>query len=41
MGYWYGLYPAHQWVFRKMLKGIARQCRARVLIGPEMVTAGE
>jgi uncharacterized protein YbjT (DUF2867 family)/uncharacterized protein YndB with AHSA1/START domain len=41
MGYWYGLYPAHQWVFRRMLEGIASQCRARVLIGPEMIAAGE
>lgn len=37
MGYWYGLYPAHQWVFRDMLKGIARQCRARIILGPEMI----
>jgi uncharacterized protein YbjT (DUF2867 family) len=41
MGYWYGLYPAHQWVFRRMLKGIARQLNARILIGPEMITGNE
>ncbi len=39
LGYWYGLYPAHQWVFRDMLKGIARQSGARVLLGPEMIDA--
>jgi uncharacterized protein YbjT (DUF2867 family) len=37
LGYWYGLYPAHQWVFRDMLKGIARQCAAPVILGPEMI----
>jgi uncharacterized protein YbjT (DUF2867 family) len=37
--YWYGLYPAHQWVFRSMLKGIARQIGSRVYIGPETVPA--
>ena len=37
LGYWYGLYPAHQWIFRDMLKGIARQCRAAVILGPEMI----
>ena len=26
--YWYGLYPLHQWVFKGMLRGIARACRA-------------
>jgi uncharacterized protein YbjT (DUF2867 family) len=34
LAYWYGLYPAHQWVFRDMLKGIARQSGARVVLGP-------
>ena len=37
MGYWYGLKPAHGWVFRDMLTGIARQARARVLLGPEAI----
>ena len=37
LAYWYGLYPAHQWVFRGMLKGIARQSGANVLFGPEMI----
>ena len=37
LGYWYGLYPAHQWVFRDMLKGIARQCQAAVILGPDMI----
>ena len=37
LGYWYGLYPAHQWVFRDMLKGIARQSGARIVLGPEMI----
>jgi uncharacterized protein YbjT (DUF2867 family) len=39
LGYWYGLYPAHQWVFRNMLRGIARQSGARVVLGPEMINA--
>jgi uncharacterized protein YbjT (DUF2867 family) len=38
LGYWYGLFPAHQWVFRRMLKGIASQCHARILTGPETIT---
>jgi hypothetical protein len=37
LGYWYGLYPAHQWVFRDMLRGIARQSGAKVALGPEMI----
>ncbi|MEE4114041.1 MAG: SDR family oxidoreductase [Desulfobacteraceae bacterium] len=37
LGYWYGLYPAHQWVFRDMLKGIARQSGVRISRGPEMI----
>ena len=37
LGYWYGLYPAHQWVFRDMLKGIARRSGATVVRGPEMI----
>ena len=37
LGYWFGLYPAHQKVFRDMLTGIARQCRATVIAGPEMI----
>ena len=39
LGYWYGLYPAHRWVFRDMLKGIARQSGARVVLGPELINA--
>jgi len=38
LGYWYGLFPAHQWVFRRMLKGISSQCHARILTGPETIT---
>jgi len=41
LGYWYGLYPAHQWVFRDMLKGIARQSGARILLGPEMIPVAQ
>jgi uncharacterized protein YbjT (DUF2867 family) len=41
LGYWYALYPAHQWVFRDMLKGIARQSGANVLLGPEMIPVGQ
>jgi uncharacterized protein YbjT (DUF2867 family) len=37
LGYWYGLYPAHQWVFRDMLRGIARQSGASVVLGPEVI----
>ena len=39
LGYWYGLYPAHQWVFRDMLKGIARQSGSRIVFGPELINA--
>jgi hypothetical protein len=35
LAYWYGLYPAHQWVFRGLLKGIADRCGTRVIEGPE------
>ncbi len=27
--YWYALYPAHQWVFAGMLRGIAAACKAK------------
>lgn len=37
LGYWYGLYPAHQWVFRSILRGIAKQCGSRIIMGPETI----
>jgi uncharacterized protein YbjT (DUF2867 family) len=36
--YWYSLYPAHQWLFRGMLRAIARAVRKPVLRGPERFT---
>jgi len=33
--YWYSLYPFHQYVFKGMLKGIARSVGKRVLDGPD------
>jgi uncharacterized protein YbjT (DUF2867 family) len=38
LGYWFSLYPAHQWVFHGMLKGIARHCHAPILWGPERIS---
>jgi uncharacterized protein YbjT (DUF2867 family) len=32
--YWYGLYPLHQWVFKGMLKGIAKAVGKPILEGP-------
>ncbi len=36
--YWYSLYPAHQWLFRGMLRAIARSVGKPVLKGPERFT---
>ena len=33
--YWYILYPFHEWVFRGMLKGIAKAVGKPVVKGPE------
>lgn len=33
--YWYLLYPFHQWVFKRMLQGIAKAVGRPVLRGPE------
>jgi hypothetical protein len=29
LGYWYGLYPLHRLVFRRMLRGIARRVQVQ------------
>ena len=36
--YWYSLYPAHQWLFRGMLRAIAHAVRKPVSRGPERFT---
>jgi hypothetical protein len=33
--YWYLLYPFHQWVFRGMLKGIAKAVGKPIVQGPD------
>jgi hypothetical protein len=33
--YWYIFYPFHEWVFRGMLKGIAKAVGKPVIKGPE------
>jgi hypothetical protein len=38
--YWYALYPFHQWVFRGMLKGIARAVMRPILEGPDRYAPG-
>jgi uncharacterized protein YbjT (DUF2867 family) len=38
--YWYALYPFHQWVFRGMLKGIARAVVRPILEGPDRYAPG-
>jgi hypothetical protein len=37
--YWYGLYPAHQWIFRGMLRTIAKAAGKPVIEGPERFTS--
>jgi len=32
--YWYALYPVHTWLFRGMLRSIARTVGAPVVLGP-------
>jgi hypothetical protein len=36
--YWYSLYPAHQWLFRGMLRAIAHAVGKPILKGPERFT---
>jgi len=38
--YWYARYPFHQWVFRGMLKGIARAVLRPILEGPDRYAPG-
>lgn len=33
--YWYALYPIHQWVFRRMLRGIARTATRSATVCPD------
>jgi hypothetical protein len=33
--YWYALHPFHQYVFKGMLRGIARSAGSRILEGPD------
>jgi len=33
--YWYILYPFHQWIFKRMLKGIAKASGKPVVRGPD------
>jgi hypothetical protein len=36
--YWYALEPIHHWVYRGMLKAIARAVGKPLVAGPEQVT---
>ncbi|MBN1102536.1 MAG: DUF2867 domain-containing protein [Deltaproteobacteria bacterium] len=38
--YWHILYPFHQWVFREMLKGVARAVGRPVVRGPDRFAPG-
>lgn len=38
LGYWYGLYPFHEYVFGGMLRGIARAIDRPITAGPERYT---
>jgi hypothetical protein len=40
LAYWYSLYPIHQWIFRGMIKGIARAAGRPVRKGPERFAPG-
>jgi uncharacterized protein YndB with AHSA1/START domain len=35
MLYWYSMYPFHQWIFRGMIRGIARSVGKTVVEGPD------
>lgn len=37
IAYWYALLPAHQWLFKGMLKTVARRTAKRVLEGPKSI----
>ena len=38
--YWYALYPFHQWIFRGMLREIARATGSPLLEGPDRFAPG-
>jgi uncharacterized protein YbjT (DUF2867 family) len=40
MGYWYAIYPFHDYVFKGMLQNIASACQAPVSYGPEKINPG-
>jgi uncharacterized protein YbjT (DUF2867 family) len=35
LAYWYGLHPFHAWLYKGMLKEMARRAEARIVKGPE------
>jgi len=40
MAYWYGLYPFHQWIFKGMVREIARATGKPLLAEPERFAPG-
>ena len=38
LGYWYALYPFHEWIFKGMLVAIARKSRKEIVIPPKRFT---
>lgn len=41
LAYWHGLHPFHAWLYKGMLKEMARRAEARILIGPEEFTPSQ
>jgi len=39
LGYWYSIYPLHDYVFKGMLQNIAQACGAEVVRAPEKIRA--
>jgi uncharacterized protein YbjT (DUF2867 family) len=41
LAYWHGLHPFHAWLYKGMLKEMARRAEARILSGPEEFTPSQ
>ena len=35
--YWYSMLPAHNWMFKGMLKGLALKTKSKIIAGPEQI----
>ena len=41
LAYWHGLHPFHAWLYKGMLREMARRSEARIVSGPEEFTPSQ